>query len=104
MIEPFFAAFDVASGVLTVRGELDEGTAPHVYALRFGEARVRHIDAAGVTFLGAGGVTALLDCCKSVPTTIDASPQVRRLIELCALDHILVVVPHTPKTPATLET
>lgn len=91
MIEPFHVSFDPLTGVLVVRGELDEWTARHVYALDLAGERIREIDCRGTVFLSAGGLTSLLDRCKSRPTPIAASPQVRRLIELCGLDHIFLM-------------
>lgn len=96
LIEPFFAAFDRRTGVLVVRGELDQATAPQIHAIDLQGQTLRSIDCSETTFISAAGVTALLESCGSVPTTVTASPVVRRVIELCGLDHVLVVDEHGP--------
>ncbi len=91
MTEPFSAAFDRFTGVLAVRGELDQATAHHVHALDFQGHPLRHIDCTGTSFISAAGVGALLARCEARPTTVAASPMVRRVIELCGLGDVLLM-------------
>ncbi len=93
MIEPFHVAFDRATGVLVVQGELDEWTARQVDALDLAGQQIRHIDCRGTSFLSAAGLTALLERCTSGPVTMTASRQVRRVIEICHLGEVFLIDP-----------
>lgn len=84
-------SFDPSMQELTVRGELDGGTAPRLARVDLSGQRVARFNLEAVTFVSAAGLTVLLELCRMQPTPTIASPSVRRLVEICELADVFVL-------------
>ncbi len=88
----FSCVVDEPGMVLTIVGDLDADTAPQVIETAATITRpLTRIDCRSVPFVSATGIASLLQVCRFNPLPVDASPEVRRLIEMCDLQTVLVV-------------
>ena len=71
---------------MAVQGEIDGATVGTLEAYLNGVTGPVLLDLAAVTFIDSLGVALLLSATKDGLTIRDASPDVRRVFEMCGLD------------------
>jgi len=72
-------------------GELDLATAPHLSAAvaEHGDAKLLVLDMTPTTFMDSTGVRLIARCYANGPVAVTASPTVRFLLEILAMDDVL---------------
>lgn len=80
-------------GVLVLSGEIDAHSAGPIaeWIERQVELDIRVVDCRAVTYFGAAGLDLLLSVGEGGPLPVLASPTVRRVIEICQLNHRLPI-------------
>ncbi len=95
-----FAAVSVHDERVRIDGELDALSAPlFTEYLNSLPTSPEVIDCSGVTFIGAAGITALVEAAQRHPFVTIGSPTVTRVCNICGVTDALRLLPDMPSHP-----